>query len=89
MSYAVFILRRAQSELAHHDKQLWLLLGQAANAMELGGQLLARPGTWGEGGPKPAHGMADDPPDQGLLAREVVVEGGDVHPHLVSDIPGA
>src|SRR5712664_2779105 len=79
----------AQSQLAHHQEQLRLLLGQSTNPLELGGELLARPGTWGEGRPEPPHGMPDDPLDQGLLAREVVVEGGDVHPHLGRDVPGA
>src|SRR5216683_2880341 len=55
--------------------------------LEEGSQLLARPRTWGEGRPESPHGMADDPLDQGLLARKVVVEGGDVHPHLGGDIP--
>src|SRR5216684_1645809 len=81
------ISARAQSQLAHHQEQLRLLRGQSTNPLELGGQLLARPRTWGEGCPESPHGMADDPLDQGLLARKVVVEGGDVHPHLGGDIP--
>src|SRR5712664_5017002 len=84
-----WISARSQSQLAHHQEQLRLLLGQSTNPLELGGELLARPRTWGEGRPESPHGMADDPPYQGLLAREVVVEGGDVHPHLGRDVPGA
>jgi hypothetical protein len=84
----VLVARRAQHQFAHDRPELGVGFEQVSELAEVAAQLVDGRALGRQGRLKATDGVADHGADEGLLAGEVVVEGGDVDAGIGGDVAG-